>query len=113
MSEKFFKIIISDEVEVNVYIMIISGLVVNFVVKLLLKVNGHFLEVIRFDSGHECPHKDVLKPNGDLIRKTWYESLDNEQALDIAVKDLKENYVFYIERFKKWLRDEEEPRRKK
>ena len=113
MAEKFFRIIISEEAEINVFIMIISGLVVNFVVKLILKANGNVFEVIRFDSGHECPHKDILKPNGDLSRKIWYESLDNEQALDIAVKDLKENHDFYIERFKKWLKDREEPKRKK
>lgn len=113
MSEKFYKIILSDEAEINVFIMIMSGLVVNFVVKLILKSKGNLFEVIRFDSGHECPHKDILKPNGGLSRKIWYESLDNEQALDIAVKDLKENYGFYIERFKKWLKDEEGPKRKK
>ena len=113
MSEKFYKIIISEEAEINVFIMIISGLVVNFVVKLILKSNGKVFEVMRFDSGHECPHKDILKPNGELSRKVWYESLDNEQALDIAVKDLKENYGFYIERFKKWLKDGKEPKRKK
>jgi hypothetical protein len=113
MSEKFFKIIISEEAEINVFIMIISGLVVNFVVKLILKMDGEAFEVIRFDSGHECPHKDILKPDGDLSRKIWYESLDNDQALDIAVKDLKENYDFYIERFKKWLKYGEEPKPKK
>jgi len=69
MAEKFFRIIISEEAEINVFIMIISGLVVNFVVKLILKANDKFFEVIRFDSGHECPHKDILKPNGDLSRK--------------------------------------------
>jgi hypothetical protein len=102
MSEKFFKIIISGEAEINVFISIISGLVVDFVVKLILKINGNVFEVVRYDSGHECPHKDILKPDGTLDRKVWYESLDNQQALDIAVKDLKENQHFYIERFKRW-----------
>jgi hypothetical protein len=46
-------------------------------------------------------------------RSAKYESLDNEQALDVAVKDLKENHDFYIERFKKWLKNLEEPKRKK
>ena len=104
MSGKFFKIILSEEAEINVFISIISGLVVDFVVKLILNINGNVFEVVRYDSGHECPHKDILKPDGALDRKVWYESLDNQQALDIAVKDLKENHHFYIERFKRWAK---------
>jgi hypothetical protein len=37
------------------------------------------------------------------VRKIWYEFLDNKQALDLGMKDLKENYAFYVGRFKKWL----------
>jgi len=41
---------------------------------------------------------------GAVARKIWFESLDNQQGLDMAVKDIKDNYELYIERFKKWLR---------
>ena len=33
------------------------------------------------------------------------ELLDNQQGLDLAIKDLKDNYELYIERFKKWLKE--------
>ena len=59
---------------------------------------------IRFDSAHDCPHKDILDIEGNVIGKTWFEFLDNKQALDLAIKDLKDNHDIYIERFKIWLK---------
>ena len=40
----------------------------------------------------DCPHKDILDQDGNIVRKTWFEFLDNKQALDLAVKDLKDNH---------------------
>jgi len=54
---------------------------------------------------HGCPHKDILDPTGSVVRKVWFELLDNQQGLDLAIKDLKDNYELYIERFKKWLKE--------
>jgi hypothetical protein len=42
--------------------------------------------------------------NGTVKRKVWYEFLDNKQGLDLAIKDVKDNFEIYIERYKKWLR---------
>ena len=59
---------------------------------------------IHDDSAHDCPHKDILDEEGQVIRKIWFELLDNKQALDMAIKDLKDNHEIYQERFVKWLR---------
>ena len=104
MSERYFKIDISEYVEIHVFIKTINGLIVDFMVKLIWRFENSFYEVVRFDSGHDCPHEDILNPEGKVIRKIWYEFLDNKQALDLGIKDLKENYEIYIERFKKWLK---------
>ena len=42
---------------------------------------------------------------GAVVRKTWFEFLDNKQGLDLAIRDIKDNYELYIERFKKWLKE--------
>jgi len=47
----------------------------------------------------ECSHAE----RGSK-RKTWYDFFDNQQGLDMAIKDLKDNYELYIERFKKWMK---------
>jgi len=46
----------------------------------------------------------VLNVEGKVIRKIWYDFLDHKQALDVAIKDLKDNHELYIERFIKWLK---------
>ena len=76
--------------------------VIEFVVKLLLLFENELYEIIRYDSGHGCPHKDILDTNGQVIRKVWYEFLDNSQALTMAITDIKDNFKFYKERFQKW-----------
>jgi hypothetical protein len=88
-------------------------MIIQFVVKLIWKTDNDIYEVIRFDGGHGCPHKDNLAPNGQVIKKIWYEFLDNKQALDLGIKDIKEHHGFYIERFKTWLEKKEKPRKKK
>ena len=86
-------------------------MVISYVVKLILWVDKKHYEVIRFDSAHGCPHKDIVCPHKDIVdekgavvRKIWFESLDNQQGLDMAIKDVKDNYELYVERLKKWLR---------
>jgi hypothetical protein len=103
VSRRYFKINLSDNVEIHVFFETASGLIINFVVKLFLRLEDTYYEVVRFDSGHNCPHKDILNAQGKVIRKIWYEFADNQQSLDLAIKDLKDNYQFYIERFGRWL----------
>ena len=104
MPKKYFKIELSDGTEIHVYFESTSGLIVSFVVKLILKIDTKYYEIIRFDSGHSCPHKDILDEQGKVINKIWYEFLDNKQALDLSIKDLKDNHELYTERFKRWLK---------
>jgi hypothetical protein len=81
-----------------------KGDVKDFVVKLLCEFRGKWHKVLRYDSGHRCPHKDILDITGGVIRKVWYDFLDNSQALTMAIADIKDNYKFYRERYLKWLK---------
>lgn len=80
-----------------------KGDVKEFVVKLLARFEGTWHEILRYDSGHGCPHKDILNADGDVIRKIWYDFLDNGQGLTVAITDIKDNFEFYKERYEKWL----------
>ena len=104
MPKKYYTIELAKGIEIHVYLETLNGLVINYVVKLVLSVDKKYYEIIRFDSAHGCPHKDILDEMGAVARKIWFESLDNQQGLDMAVKDTKDNYELYIQRFKKWLR---------
>ena len=104
MPTKYFKIVLSDGREIHVFFETASGIIVNFVVKLVVCLENMYYEIVRYDSAHDCPHKDILDEEGQVIRKIWFELLDNKQALDMAIKDLKDNHEIYQERFVKWLR---------
>ncbi|GJQ48322.1 MAG: hypothetical protein H3C64_01540 [Candidatus Kuenenia stuttgartiensis] len=82
-----------------------KGYVTEFVVKLLSAFEGEWHEILRYDSGHGCPHKDILNTDGKVTRKIWYDFLDNGQALTMAIKDIKDNFEFYKERYQKWLKE--------
>ncbi len=104
MPKKYYTIELAKGIEIHVYFETLNGLVISYVVKLLLWVDKKYYEVIRFDSAHRCPHKDILDEKGAVARKIWFESLDNQQGLDMAIKDIKDNYELYVERLTKWLR---------
>ena len=42
--------------------------------------------------------------DGEVIRKVWYDFLDNGQALTMSITDIKDNFEFYRERYQKWLK---------
>ena len=100
--EYFFEI--EEGTIAYVYFKTNKGDVTEFVVKLLSVFEGEWHEIIRYDSGHNCPHKDILNRDGEVIRKVWYDFLDNGQALTMAIKDIKDNVEFYIERYRRWLK---------
>jgi len=102
MPGRYYVVIFRDGIEAHVFFETSQGILVRYVVKLIIKQDDGYHEVIRFDSAHDCPHKDILGINGTVKRKVWFEMLDNKQGLDLAVRDLKDNYELYIERYLKW-----------
>jgi hypothetical protein len=95
---------ITERTIVYVYLKTEKGKVTEFIVKLLSLIEDEWHEIVRYDSGHDCPHKDIITIDGKVIRKVWYDFLDNGQALSMAITDIKDNFEFYEERYRKWLK---------
>lgn len=102
--DKEYLLTLDGETVIYVCFEAIKGDIAWFVVKLLSAFEGEWHEIIRYDSGHNCPHKDILNINGEVIRKVWYDFLDNGQALTMAIAEIKDNHDVYKERYKKWLK---------
>lgn len=100
--EYFFEV--AEGTIAYVYFSTENGEVTEFVVKLLSLFEDKWHEIVRYDSGHGCPHKDILNTDGEVLRKVWYDFLNNGQALTMAITDIKDNFGFYKERFQKWLK---------
>lgn len=107
MSERNYFIRLNHDTAIHVWFETYRGKVRRFAVKLI----HHGTEIVRYDSGHGCPHKDILHPNPHKKRKVWYPNLDNDTVLTLAITELKAEYQLYIERYMRWL-EEERPKSK-
>ncbi|MBF0559362.1 MAG: hypothetical protein HQL08_11350 [Nitrospirae bacterium] len=102
--DKKFIIEITEENLIAIEFRTDRGEVKDFVVRLICLIHGRRHDVIRFDSAHGMPHMDILDAKGQLYDKVWYDYLSNDQALAMAIQDIKSHYEFYRERYIKWLR---------
>ncbi|MBF0559933.1 MAG: hypothetical protein HQL08_14270 [Nitrospirae bacterium] len=99
-----FTIEITDNDFIAVQFRTDKGNVVRFVARLVCVIHGKRYDVIRYDTAHNCPHKDMLDATGQVRDKIWYSYLNNNQALTMAIQDIKANCEAYRERFiTKWL----------
>ncbi|HFC97707.1 MAG TPA: hypothetical protein ENJ40_04510 [Thermosulfurimonas dismutans] len=103
MTERYFVIELDDNAAIHVWFSYHRGRVTAFAVKLLYQD----IEIVRYDSGHGRPHKDILHPNPSKRRKVWY-NVDNDAALSMAIMELKAEYQLYIERYLRWLAEEKQ-----
>ena len=92
-SETFYVYELAFRVQLVVWFKSSFGSIEDFVVKLIYQGQ----EIIRYDSGHGCPHQDILY----LGKKKWL-NIDNNEALTLAIEDFRLNYSKYIERYKSW-----------
>ena len=108
MPEKNYRIYLDDENAIFVYVETVSGEVTSFVIKLLILIEGVEYEVLRYDSGHDMSHIDILDSEGETVQKIWLPYLDFGKALTHAKKDIKLNYQFYRERFIQWKNEKKD-----
>lgn len=55
--------------------------------------------VVRYDTSHGLPHKDMLDLNGQLKEKIWLYNMSYEDALSYAEKDINANWEVYKKNF--------------
>jgi hypothetical protein len=103
--ETEYRLELSINTQSYVYFKTEKRQVLEFVVKLSSMFENKKYEILRYDSGHNYPHKDILNKDGQVIRKVWFRHLSNNEALKKATDDVESNFETYTERFnKKWFR---------
>ena len=107
MPEKSFIIRLSANAFLFVYFVTEKGNIGRFVVKLNIFRDGVYHEIARYDSGLHQPHMDIIRPDGCKERTIDYGILENDQALNMAIQDFKNNWDVYIERWNKWREEKE------
>jgi len=75
-----------------------KGQVITFMVQLEVEVEeGVWKPVIRFDCAHDFAHRDRYNLKGDHDKEELV--LDYAESLDLADKDINDNWDIYRERF--------------
>ncbi len=80
-----------------------SGHIHAFVIQLACLFDDKWQPVVRYDTVHGFAHQDVMHPSGQTEKKELPVASFNE-GFTFAERDIKENWSFYRERYRRWLR---------
>lgn len=70
------------------------GEITEFCVQYKALIHSRWRAVVRFDSAHGSPHRDVLLPDEEEI-KSFYPGYANAEVLTIGRRDIMENWRRY------------------
>ena len=76
-----------------------GGRVLRFVVQYETRLADKYVPVVRYDTAHGTPHRDLLDINGNSLEKTDLD-LTNEEALSLGWNDLTKNWRSYRAAFR-------------
>jgi len=77
--------------------------IVEFRIQLEVLADDMWYPVVRYDTSHGKPHRDILHPNGEQT-KDWFEGYSVADVLTIGQKDIIENWLVYRKRFIKEMK---------
>ncbi len=109
MDREFF-VPLPEGSSLRIRISIDRGEVTKFVVQLEYTIGGDtWSPVVRYDSAHGRPHRDILDPSGETVTKEWLDELlahdvSMAEGLTYGQDDLKRNWRAYRDRFLEMIR---------
>lgn len=71
MPERFYFISLTETDRIRVDFDLERRDVLRFVVQYETRIDNEFRPVVRYDTAHGQPHRDILGRNGQLISKDW------------------------------------------
>jgi len=98
MRRKEFEVPLTAEFYLAVEIESVAGQITAFVVR-LMKMADADVNLTRYDTAHNVPHRDLLGRKKGLLRKDWLAGMSCKEALQFAINDLKLNYERYDQIF--------------
>jgi hypothetical protein len=77
--------------------------IVEFRVQYEALIDEEWVPVVRYDTAHGRPHRDVLHPDGSET-KEWFDVYSVAEVLTIGQRDIMENWSLYRKQFEKELK---------
>lgn len=80
-----------------------GGHIVEFRIQYEALISGQWHCVVRYDSVHGRPHRDVLHPDG-METKDWTPGYSNAEVLTIGQRDVRHNWPKYRAQYEREMR---------
>lgn len=87
------------KIRIKLYTEYGKGRIFKFLYQLEVLLNGKWYAVARYDNFHGFCHKNILNKKGEVVQLERIEGTDFKIHIEIAEKDLRENYLRYISDF--------------
>lgn len=63
-------------------------------------IEGVWRPIVRYDTAHGFPHRDLLHPDG-LEEKSEYPGRSNAEVLTLGQEDIKRNWLLYRKQYER------------
>ncbi len=107
VGEKSFVVLLSDT-DLDRYRFFCTtekGQVALFVVQYEAFINGEWRAIVRYDTAHGFPHRDLLHPNA-AADKSEYPGRTHNEVLTLGQEDIKRNWQTYREQYEREMKNE-------
>ena len=74
-----------------------------FTIQSEAEIDGRWREIVRYDTAHGRPYKDLLHPDGTQTKEEFLNYTDAE-VLTFGQNDIRKNWKKYREQYKKEMR---------
>ncbi len=102
MERREYFISLPEDVAIRVSYSKDHGRILRFVAQLEAYIDEVWQPITRYDNAHHFVHRDDLKPDGTQIKTPSMAFVNNEEALNYAIRDLRVNARFYVDRYLQW-----------
>jgi len=90
----------SPVTRVRIRLFVRKGKIENYVVQLEHMTGNCWKQIVRFNYFHGFVHKDFYNADGIQKKVDLGQFPDLKDAVDLAIRDINENYKRYIDKFK-------------
>jgi hypothetical protein len=80
-----------------------KGRITRFVIQYEAFIGGKWYPIVRYDTAHGRPHKDILHRDGSQD-KVEYRGYTREEVLTIGERDIKANWLTYRDAYEQELK---------
>jgi hypothetical protein len=82
---------------------LVQGRIVRFRIQYEARIGEVWYAIVRYDTAHGRPHKDILHPDGSQEKVGFY-GYAKEEVLTLGERDIKANWQRYRARYEKEMK---------